>query len=795
MRILPEIVARAVVGLSLILMLSVVKAEVPQLNEAVLEVVVNDQPTAETLVVLRDEANGFWLEESDLTRLRLKIPKVTPQDHDGHRYYPLSAIKAEIKFDDTKQRLIVNASADAFVAAAFSATSRGAPQLTPAANGAFLNYQLSAQHITDSTLSGVFTELGIFTKAGVLTGSSVLRSQSVTGNQPRATQWVRLDTTFTHDFPSRVERLTIGDSITTSGSWGSAVRIGGISWGKDFSIRPDLITTPLLTATGSAVVPSTVDVFVNNQKVTSQTLPPGPFIIDRLPAITGSGQISVVVRDALGREQVLTQSFYSSLSLLAPDLSQYQINVGRIRNNYALTSNDYGDWVAEGTYRYGINSSLTVEGHAEVLQNFGHAFGVNVGAAIGRYGIVNVVAAMSGSDDKSSTQSASRKSGYLWGAGIESSLSRVNFTLSTKLASRDYRQVSNAGYGYLQFKQRDLAQVGVSMNRAGSLAAAYVRDSYYELPAQRNVSVTYNTLIANQVSLSLVASRSMSEQHTNSYFLTFTIPLRQRRVASLSANGGDGANAPPNEVYASLSQNAPAGNGYGYRLAASSRGNYNADGRIQTSAGDLDAQAARQQGINGQSLYWSGAVTVLGGDLSVTRSVYDSFALIDVDGLADIPVYVDHQLVTHTDKHGHALLHYLRPYESNRIYVEPTELPLDTQIENRTINIVPGYRSGVVAKFPVSHDRGATFRLIDENGDAIPVGAQVIFNGRAFPVALDGLTYVTGYDHGLRAQVSWPGGQCEFRVQPPPQDDPLPDLGDVKCRAVKSKSNVHAPIQ
>ncbi|HEX2584667.1 MAG TPA: fimbria/pilus outer membrane usher protein, partial [Steroidobacteraceae bacterium] len=341
-------------------------AQTPSFNEAVLEVEINNQSSPENLVVLRDDAGGFWLEESDLARLRFKTPKATPQIYDGRRYYSLSAMKAEVQFDEAKQHLTLNAPADAFVPVELTAEARNVPQLTPSANGAFLNYQLSAQHITDSTLSGAFTELGIFTKAGVLTNSSVVRSQSGTG-QPRTTQWVRLDTAFTHDFPSRIERLTIGDTITNAGTWGSAVRMGGISWGKDFSLRPDLITTPLLSATGTAVVPSTVDVFVNNQKVTSQQLPPGPFIIDRLPAITGSGQISMVVRDALGREQVLTQSFYSSLNLLATGLSQYQINIGRIRNNYAISSNDYGDWVAEGTYRYGINSSLTIEGHAEAL--------------------------------------------------------------------------------------------------------------------------------------------------------------------------------------------------------------------------------------------------------------------------------------------------------------------------------------------------------------------------------------------------------------------------------------------
>jgi outer membrane usher protein len=363
----------------------------------------------------------------------------------------------------------------------------------------------------------------------------------------------------------------------------------------------------------------------------------------------------------------------------------------------------------------------------------------------------------------------------------------LNFTLSSKIASNGYRQVTNASSGYPQFKQRDLIQAGLNMNHAGSLALAYVRDSYFELPMQRNLSLTYNALLGSRINLSLIVSRSMTTTNSNSYFLTFTMPMGSSRAASLSANGGDGAGAPPNEVYATLTQNSPVGNGYGYRLSASTAHNYNADGRLQTTAGDLDVQVARQQGISGQSIYWSGAATLLGGEFDVTRTVFDSFSLIDVDHIADVPVYVDHQLVTHTDKNGKALLHYLLPYQPNRINIEPTELPLDAQIDTRTLIIVPGYRSGVIAHFPVSHVRAATFRLITDSHVPVPAGAQVRFNGKVFPVAFDGVTYVTGYDHGMAGHVSWNGGDCDFRVQPPPQNDPLPDLGDIKCREVTVK--------
>ena len=100
----------------------------------------------------------------------------------------------------------------------------------------------------------------------------------------------RLDTTWTRDMPERLATLRVGDGISAPGAWGRAVRFGGVQFGTNFATQPTLITTPLLAARGEAVVPSTVDVFINGRPVASEVVPPGPFAIENLPAITGDGR-------------------------------------------------------------------------------------------------------------------------------------------------------------------------------------------------------------------------------------------------------------------------------------------------------------------------------------------------------------------------------------------------------------------------------------------------------------------------------------------------------------------------
>ena len=83
--------------------------------------------------------------------------------------------------------------------------------------------------------------------------------------------------------PERLATLRVGDGISAPGAWGRAVRFGGVQFGTNFATQPTLVTTPLLAARGEAVVPSTVDVFINGQRVASEAVPPGPFAIENLP--------------------------------------------------------------------------------------------------------------------------------------------------------------------------------------------------------------------------------------------------------------------------------------------------------------------------------------------------------------------------------------------------------------------------------------------------------------------------------------------------------------------------------
>jgi outer membrane usher protein len=768
------------------------------LTEAVMEVALAGEGAApgETMIVMRAADGALYLDEEEFARLRLRLPPTTPEIHDGQRYFAPAAIKGcTVEIDEGRQRALISAPPSAFETTHLNAAARQHPAVTPAALGAFLDYQVSAQRIADETSGGVLGELGVFAGAGVLTNSMVGRYDDTDE------QLIRLDTTYTREFPDRLETVSVGDAISDPGSWGNALRFAGVRWSHDFTLRPDLVTTPLLTAGGTATVPSSVDVFVNNQLASSNQVPAGPFVVDRLPTVSGTGDVNVVVRDALGREQVITQSFYSSTSLLAQGLSQYSVDVGSVRNNYALASDDYGTTLAEGTYRRGITDYFTLETHAEYQADYAHAAGMNAALGIGKIGVLTLTAANGGD---------SGGSGWLSGVGIERRGTRVSFVANSFLATSHFAQVGQALEPDLRLRERDLLQTSLDLGRAGALSLAFVRQTYRDSPEQETVSLTHTLSLGRFGFLNLTVSRThtpeavstvdlesaaaglpgaggltvtSAAQNSTSAYLLYVLPLSSRRSASVQAIGGRGSGAPQNEVIGSIMQSPPIGPGSGYRLSASTAGNYDAEWQQQWHAVDVQVEAARNDGIAGQNVYASGALVLLDGDLAATRNLNNSFAVVDVAGLPNVPVYVENQLTTQTDSSGKALLYNLRPYEANHISIQPEDLPLDTTIASTSTVLAPPSHSGVVARFPVERVRGGTFRLVTADGKAVPAGAVVKFNGNEFPVVLNGTVYVTGYDHGTAGEASWESGRCVFRLDPPPSDDPLPDLGIIACRA------------
>jgi outer membrane usher protein len=737
-------------------------------TEDLVELRINGQTEGPTLLVRRDADGALLIKASDLAGLRLTTPEQGVVLIDGEPHFRIEAVPgATLRFDRSTQSADLELPASAFVATVSSPTAaaRPSPTVSP---GAFVNYSLSTQRVEDESEHGAILEQGFFGAPGVVTNSMV--AQDADGRRTAT----RLETTWTRDFPERLSTLRLGDAISAPGAWGRAVRFGGLQFGTNFGTQPTLVTAPLLAAQGEAVVPSTVDVFINGRAVASEAVPPGPFSIEQLPAVTGAGELQVVVTDALGRQQVVAQPYYTGPTLLRAGLSAFSAELGVFREDYALRSNQYGDLVAAGTFRRGITDALTAEVHGEAQAGGPHALGVDTAWQVGTLGVISATAAAGSNADGT---------GWLAGGGFERGGRRVHLFVRTQYASERFVQLGSTTT-LQQPRQRSFGGVGFDLARMGSLQLACGRQSFWNAGGVTTLGLSYSRTLGPYGFLNLYVNHSQSASAQTDLALTWTMPFGDRRSASSSlAYRPDAQIGDTLEATATLQQNLPAGTGSGYHVTASTSEDAELSYAYQGRAGLAGVEYSRRNRHDGWRATALGGLAITGTGVLPTRWVDQSFAVVDVADYAGLMVYVENQPIARTDRKGRVLLDRLRAYETNEVSLDPTELPLDASLSTASMALTPAWRSGAVVRFPIVRANAATFRLVRADGQPVPAGALVEARGGQATVALDGLVYLIDAAGHVEATASWPGHRCDFAFDRPDDGDPMPDVGTVACEA------------
>jgi len=736
--------------------------------QSIVEVTVNGQDTRATLVVRRDSAGALLIRELDLAQLRLRVPAVDSISIDGQRYYRFdAAMGAEVVIDDSSQSVGLMLPPSAFVETRTPVDSLDVPAVTPAGPGGFINYDLYAERGGGESNLGAIVEAGAFGSFGVLASTALGQRADTTKSV------VRLDSTWTRDLPERLETLRVGDSISAAGAWGQAARFGGVKFGTNFSTQPTLVTTPLLSAQGDAILPSTVDVFVNGQRVASKDVAPGPFTIDRVPAINGAGQMQVVVTDALGRQQVISQPYYNGPSLLRAGLNEYSLDAGAIRRDYAIQSNDYGDFMMAATLRRGVTDHFTAEVHTEGDSGGARAAGLDAALQVGTFGVATLTAAAGGED----------AAGWLGGVGLQRNGPRFSLFAQLRFTSEDFSQL-----GTLERtdppKQRTFGGLGFGLGQYGNLQLSYGQQTYWTGSSSTIFGLSHSVTLGDLGYLSFIANHASGDDSSTNVFLNWTLPLGERRTASLgieNATGYDGEEEL--KVTASLQKSVPAGAGAGYYIAMASNEDAQLDYYYQGAAGLVGAEYARRNGQDGWRANASGGLALTSAGIMPARRLDESFAVIQLADYPDMTVYLENQPVGRTDRKGRVLLDSLQPYETNTVSVDPLELPFDASLAAPAMTVTPAYRSGPVVEFPVVRASAATFRLVQADGTPVPAGATVTTRHERVPVARNGLVYLTAAQGDQRATAQWPDHHCSFGFSRPVQAGPQPDLGDLTCSA------------
>jgi outer membrane usher protein len=203
-------------------------------------------------------------------------------------------------------------------------------------------------------------------------------------------------------------------------------------------------------------------------------------------------------------------------------------------------------------------------------------------------------------------------------------------------------------------------------------------------------------------------------------------------------------------------------------------------GLVTADASASDTQSTVRLGAQGGLVFADGA-------FFASRKMQDSFALVEVPGYPDVGVGFQSTVLSRTDSNGKALVPQLQPYRTNTIRLDPNELPINAELDDIEMAVVPPARSGVKVTFPVRSGRGALVRIVLDDGQPAPAGAELELVGdtKEFFVARRGEAFVTGLKDKNRLRIKWQGRSCEFDVElPPGKPDDIARVGPYVCSGV-----------
>ena len=721
-------------------------------------------------------------EAFDEWRLALK-PEAPSIDFKGQPYAPLSAVpdfKAKVDFANQSVSLFFSPASFSPVHVTKELVKR--PVVSPVLPSMFINYDFSfaGSRFRDGPSTndlGLLSEVGFSNAWGVLTSSQAGRNLLRNNTLGESRTWRRLETTFTRDFPDSNRTLRLGDTSTRAGTWGRNSYFGGIQFGSNFALSPGFIRQPLPVLSGLSTAPSTVELYINDVLRQTSSVPTGPFTLDNFPVMTTGGEAKLVVRDLLGRETVIVQSFLTNAQLLARGLNDWSLDAGTLRRELGTASNKYGNGFASGTWSQGVTADMTLEGRAEATRDL----------RVGGFSLISALRAQwLGKAAIVASHEETAGNGFHWLFGLDRQGLRSGASFEVRGATRNFRQL-----GLDAATKPIKLQIAGNWNLYGdsgdSYGIGFANISQYDGPRVSTISGNYSKRIGSQGSLNVTASHAVSGASGTAAGVTLFLPMGENRVATTSFTHRKGQI----DLFAAATQSPTPASEVGWRVLtgrqqnqAHAEGGLYTFGRYGSATGDVSFsrdQRALRSSVNG-------GIVVADWNLFATRRIDESFAVAEVAGYGNVGIGLGSNVLARTDAKGIALIPRLMPYQNNSVRINPRELPINAELDSIEQIAVPGWRSAVKVTFPVRSGRGALVKITLDDGDVAPAGATVNIVGdkQEFYVARRGEAFVTGLQPVNRLMLKWQKQECTFGLTlPRDTPDEIVRIGPLRCKGVK----------
>src|SRR4051812_43740134 len=265
--------------------------------------------------------------------------------------------------------------------------------------------------------------------ARVLSETSDVDATFTTSLKSGAESVTRLESGYTYKFQGSQDQLRVGDTVSSPGMWGTAVRYGGMQYRSNTETRADVITASELATSGLAVLPTMADALFAATGDPGASLSQQNLRIDRSWNTGG-----LTAKDAFGRSAAINAPMIARTRLVESGCSDFAVGAGKVRQDYAITSNEYGPAYANTTVACGVPLGFTIEGHGEYIEDEVSALGLGLARKLGGLGTASFSYASSHADVGT---------GWLAGVGFEHQNDVFNVALRSRLQSREFREVGS----------------------------------------------------------------------------------------------------------------------------------------------------------------------------------------------------------------------------------------------------------------------------------------------------------------------------------------------------------------
>ena len=738
---------------------------------AVVEVILNTENKGEYFIVLT-ETGDVLIQRNDLATLPLRENLGDEQLLDDSEYISLRSIEGlAFEMNTENAQLHLNADATLFKGNMVNlGINQGEAIATPVVNSAFINYALNTDAINDTHSTQLSLELGGRTRE-IFALSTFNYIDDSNGDK-----LVRLMTSARTDNRTEMTTFTFGDHFVSAGSaMSSNVIIGGLNYSRNFSVAPYYTTSPALQMRGLLETPSQLEVYSNGYRINQLDLPPGEFVLDDIPAQSGLGSTEIVIRDAFGRESVISEDHYYSQILLKKGLSDYSHSIGLIRNNFGEKSFDYGDPAIASRYFQGVTDQHTL-GYTLGISKQHVNLSPAINMQIARFGTLGF------------SVEASRSAG-LNGHGATMDYSFQSRALSINASYRALtKHYANLGISPTADKPASLFNLGtgINMKRYGAVSFRYADSRYHQSADNISYGIFYNRSLNKKIHLFLNALRNETDGNVaeNEFFIGLHVSFDQRHSANLGHTKRDNERV----KQALFQRSLPSGNGGGYSFDIRENDTtttWQATGQYQTSVGRYEA---RYYDDNDYYASAAGGIGYIDNSWFLSRPINDSFAKIKTGGLKDVSITYFGNEIVRSNENGEAIIPVVRSFHNNRIGINEKDIPLDFSVERLNQNINPEYRSGIVLDFGLTRIRAMTgiiFTDTDNGQQALEhSNLKVVLPSRTLEglIGHGGEFYIENVPPGQhKGLVDYMGSHCSINLDIPDTDDVLLDLGELVC--------------